>query len=224
MHALTINVLRPILDFQNMRTFYMSIPLYGALNDQDLALVADSWPHIVYLRLLGFCNWCAPSAITLAGIAYVAWRCPQLITLATAADLSRDNIRDTTSRLMFKPNKHLRFWDTLDSAFAPDPDKLARTVRIFAPLMFSLSGEGWTEVDENGFREGMPEQDPFAYYENLSHKMRMLAEADFGRLPPHEMDPDVSFGTCRLLCTSGTNTADRCGQMLLPRRRERLKS
>ncbi|KAI0692313.1 hypothetical protein C8T65DRAFT_610798 [Cerioporus squamosus] len=182
-HTLTMKTLRPILDFPNMRTFWVTIPLYGSLNDQDLALIADSWPGIIFLRILAFWNWCAPSAVTLAGVAYVAWRCPLLITLSVAADLSSDNVAETTSRPGFKPNKHMRFWETLDSAFAPDPDRLARSVRMFAPLMFALSGEGWTDVDSNGFRDGAPAQDPFAYFENLSHNMRMLAEEELDRVP-----------------------------------------
>ena len=162
---MTMDILFPMLSFSSLRAFKLNVPLMGLLTDQDLRAIADAWPLLVEFRPIWRCQWSvAPSAITWAGVAYLAWRCPQLIELDIGIDTTLQNVELTTDLPDFKPNKSLRMLEIMDSVLC-EPELCARAISAFAPLVAEVSGVGVADVDEEGHRMSSRDYTEGYFYE-----------------------------------------------------------
>ncbi len=167
-HSFTGELVSPMYAFSQLRFFRLHTPFVSFLNDQDLRDMADHWPLLIELRLADDWEWFAgPFDTTWAGLAYVAWKCPQLIEVAIAMDMRADNVTETTSQEGFRPNRHLRHINCLDSVMC-DVEMCARSVHAFAPLVWEIWGHGWGEWDEDHASKRPPDQDPIGFYETAT--------------------------------------------------------
>ena len=172
-HTLTLNLLLPMFDFPNITCFSISMPLVGCLLDREFAHIALRWP---WLTDLGFCDswgWTKLSEVTFAAIAFVAWKCPQLVSLAAAVNPNIDNVALVTRRRGFKPNRALRFFNALDSPMG-DPLMFARVLHSFAPNIVRVSGLS-RNLDEQDSEEPL-DQDPIAFFESVTNILFDLRE------------------------------------------------
>ncbi|OJT12181.1 hypothetical protein TRAPUB_11291 [Trametes pubescens] len=164
--ALTIDTVTPMLGFSGLRVFRLDIPFMAYINDDELGLMADSWPLLVDFRLQESWGFHMPSEITWAGVAYLVYRCPQLMHLFIALDMSSDNIEEVTSKPDFKPAPYLRHLHVLDSDFC-DPEFLACCAHKLSPIFVEILGYGWHEMDDDG-EDLPPAQDPVAFFETAT--------------------------------------------------------
>lgn len=164
--ALIIDIIAPILDLSGLRIFKIDIPLMGHINDEELMLMADSWPLLVDLRIQESWGFNTASEITWAGVAYVVYRCPQIMHLFVALDMASDNIEEVTGKPDFKPAPYLRHLHVLDSDFC-DPEFLARCAHKLSPVIVEIMGYGWHEINDDG-EDLPPAQDPVAFFETAT--------------------------------------------------------
>lgn len=164
--ALIIDIIAPILDLSGLRIFKIDIPLMGHINDEELMLMADSWPLLVDLRIQESWGFNTASEITWAGVAYVVYRCPQIMHLFVALDMASDNIEEVTGKPDFRPAPYLRHLHVLDSDFC-DPEFLARCAHKLSPVIVEIMGYGWHEINDDG-EDLPPAQDPVAFFETAT--------------------------------------------------------
>ncbi|KAJ3003601.1 hypothetical protein NUW54_g5212 [Trametes sanguinea] len=181
--------LAPALHFPNLRYFILNVSAPGYFFDEDLMQMADAWPGMIALSLMGGFGSVLRSPATWKGIGYLTSHCPQLTEVNLAFDTTSDNVEEITSLPGFRPNHWMRFLDVLDSTLPDDAERFARSLFAIAPRIVRVSAAGWTE-DPNG----PTRVDPFIFCEHqeiIMCKLRKMYMSDVynmdergNRLPP----------------------------------------
>ncbi|KAI1786644.1 hypothetical protein LXA43DRAFT_50651 [Ganoderma leucocontextum] len=139
--AFYLTHLEPLLRFPNMRVFSINTPLVVDMGNDDLKAIADAWPLLVALLLMDNWGFVNLPEVTWAGVAYLAYKCPQLIALSLSLDSRIDDVALTTSLPSFRPNTHLRFLSVTDSVL-DDVEIFAHSLFAIAPLIVGIDGWG----------------------------------------------------------------------------------
>ncbi|PIL32914.1 hypothetical protein GSI_05032 [Ganoderma sinense ZZ0214-1] len=139
--AFHLDHLQPLLRFPGMRSFTISTPLIVDMANDDLRAIADAWPLLVTLLLMDDWGFVNLPEVTWAGVAYLLWKCPQLMILSLSLDSRIDDVALTTSLPSFRPNMRLRFVSVTDSVL-DDAEVFAHSLFAIAPLVIGIDGWG----------------------------------------------------------------------------------
>ncbi|KAI0365895.1 hypothetical protein BV20DRAFT_1056057 [Pilatotrama ljubarskyi] len=132
----------PLLEFHNVRSFKLDLCLFGEFIWWDVESIADAWPLLVDLVLLGEWGTSVRRTISWRSIAYLLSRCQYLEVLHLAFAVGVYNMQDFTRRRDFRPNHCLRILHILDSGLPMDFSSFAFSIWIVAPRLQVLHGWG----------------------------------------------------------------------------------
>ncbi|RPD58094.1 hypothetical protein L226DRAFT_561915 [Lentinus tigrinus ALCF2SS1-7] len=192
-HSLTGDIVSILYPFSQLRFLQLQTPFHCFMVDQDIKDMADHWPLLIELRIADQFSWCTiPFETTWAGLAYLAWKCPQLIEVALAIDMTVDNVAETTCQAGFRQNMHLRLINCLDSTMC-EVEQCARSVHAFAPLVWEIWGNGLGEWQDDDSSRLPQEQDAIGYYETASKMIREAhASEEFILTPKYDILEDLN--------------------------------
>ncbi|KAI0800386.1 hypothetical protein C8Q74DRAFT_1236194 [Fomes fomentarius] len=132
--------LEPLLAFPSIRLFVLELHMHVELDNYAIGQLADAWPLLCNLRLGSF-GFCCPTGITWAGLAYLVYKCPQLIFLCLPWDATTQDIGKITSLPDFKPHRHLRgLWASDSIIREDDVGRFAECIFSIAPFIQVLNG------------------------------------------------------------------------------------
>ena len=180
----------PLFDFPNMRVFLIELHMLFHFDNNILFYLADAWPLLVDLRLASYSLYC-DTWITWAGLAYLLWKCPQLVFVCVAWDARSDDIELVTGNPDFRPNRDLRILWTANSILGPghdsDVERFANLLWSIAPKIQSLNGF----AHENPALDIVAPADTNAFYSQAESIMwelrRTRMREEFGFLDAYGM-------------------------------------
>ena len=140
--AFYLDHMESLLSFPNIRIFVLAMPLVMEFRNEALRKIADAWPLLVSLGLEEGWGFNTPAEITWSGVAYLAFKCPQLINLSISLDTRVDDVALTLSLPGFRPNTSLRYLSVQDGLLG-DADLFAQSLFAFAPLIVGIDGWGF---------------------------------------------------------------------------------
>ncbi|KAI0333237.1 hypothetical protein GY45DRAFT_322628 [Cubamyces sp. BRFM 1775] len=132
------NELAPLLEFPNLRVFEYDLCTLGGSEDDELVRMADAWRGLIYFLFLYGWGAQMEATCTWRGIGYLVSRCTQMIEFRMAFDATVDNVALVVNEPDFRPNKHLRIFDVLDSWLPDDLHGFARALFSVAPRVTSV--------------------------------------------------------------------------------------
>ncbi|KAI0365903.1 hypothetical protein BV20DRAFT_972447 [Pilatotrama ljubarskyi] len=174
-HSMDGSVLKPILQFPNMRLFMFGIPMCGWLTDEDFDLIGKCWPGLVAFAFIDRWATIGVSPATWRGVASLVSQTPLLTDLRVTFDTRRNLISKPTDVPGLRPNHQLRFFEVLCSVLPEDPALFALSLFTIAPRVVEVKGGGWP-VDP----DGIPSEDPYAFREQVRGLMFRLRMQHFG--------------------------------------------
>ncbi|KAI0359274.1 hypothetical protein OH77DRAFT_1395502 [Trametes cingulata] len=174
-YAVDMSILRPMLQFPNMRAFRFGLPLLGWLHDEDLQAVGEAWPGLVTFAFLDHYKTPCLTPATWKGVAALICRAPILTSLRVHFDTKAIIITGPADVPGLRPNQQLRFLDISNSVLIDDPMAFAQSLFTIAPRVVSVSAVGWTSL-------GMEPMhcDPRTFCEEVDKVMCLLRAEKFG--------------------------------------------